>query len=517
MRSKIKLLPILLTIVFFFASCGGGDDISKSGKSSTTTGWEYNDPDWGGFEVVPDYEQETGPGLVFIQGGSFTMGRVEQDVMYDWNNVPRKVTLTSFYMDETEVRNVDYREYLYWTQRVFASMRDVYLNALPDTLVWLDPLAYNDPYVEYYFRHPAYNEYPIVGVSWRQATDYAMWRTDRVNEKILIDEGVLLQDPAGQQGKENFNSEAYMAGQYIGLVGENLPSMRPTNAASGGGDASTDPSGEGRHVMMEDGMLLPRYRLPTEAEWEFAALGLIEETYDERLWERRIYPWNGASLRNDNPRYLGQFRANFVRGNGDYMGMAGNLNDEAAITAPVYSFWPNGYGLYCMAGNVNEWVQDIYRPLSFEDVSGFRPFRGNVFQTLERDPNTGEIVEKDEMGRLKKRELNAGDVREYTQNYRKADYRDKDDGDYYSNLYSGTEGIADTFTTRTEQMYSQETEDVTSLINNRARVYKGGSWKDRAYWMSPGGRRFLDEEAARDDLGFRCAMTKVGSQSGGGM
>ena len=159
MRSKINFLPILLSIVFFFASCGGGDDISKSGKSSTTTGWEYNDPDWGGFEVVPDYEQETGPGLVFIQGGSFTMGRVEQDVMFDWNNMPRKVTLTSFYMDVTEVRNVDYREYLYWTQRVFASMRDVYLNALPDTLVWLDPLAYNDPYVEYYFRHPAYNEY----------------------------------------------------------------------------------------------------------------------------------------------------------------------------------------------------------------------------------------------------------------------------------------------------------------------------------------------------------------------
>ncbi|MEE9462001.1 MAG: SUMF1/EgtB/PvdO family nonheme iron enzyme, partial [Bacteroidales bacterium] len=121
MTSKVNILSILIAVALVVASCGG-KDITQSGRESTTTGWEYNDPDWGGYEVAQNYEQPTGPGLVFIEGGSFTMGRVEQDVLYDWNNVPRRVTLTSFYMDETEVRNIDYREYLYWIRRVFSEM-----------------------------------------------------------------------------------------------------------------------------------------------------------------------------------------------------------------------------------------------------------------------------------------------------------------------------------------------------------------------------------------------------------
>ena len=67
------------------------------------------------------------------------------------------------------------------------------------------------------------------------------------------------------------------------------------------------------------------------------------------------------------------------------MGTAGALNDNGAITVPVTSSWPNDFGLYCMAGNVNEWVLDVYRPLSYEDVSDFRPFRGNVFETIVRN------------------------------------------------------------------------------------------------------------------------------------
>lgn len=77
-------------------------------ETSPTTGWNYNDAKNGGFEVAPFEEQATGPGLVFIEGGTFTMGAMEEDVMKDWNNTPRRVTVGSFYMDECEIANVDY-------------------------------------------------------------------------------------------------------------------------------------------------------------------------------------------------------------------------------------------------------------------------------------------------------------------------------------------------------------------------------------------------------------------------
>src|SRR4030095_7843618 len=152
----------LSVLLFVTSSC-------KKEKSATT-GWNYNDSQWGGFEEHKYEGQETGPGLVLITGGSYVMGNTEQNLTYDYDNVPKKVTVSSFYMDETEVANVHYREYLYWLTRTFgADFPEVVRQALPDTLVWRDELAYNEPFVEYYFRHPAYSDYPVVGVSWVQA------------------------------------------------------------------------------------------------------------------------------------------------------------------------------------------------------------------------------------------------------------------------------------------------------------------------------------------------------------
>ena len=356
------------------------------------------------------------------------------------------------------------------------------------------------------------------------------------------------------------------------------------------------------------------------------------------------------------------------------MGVAGRLNDGADVTAPVESYWPNDYGLYHMAGNVSEWVMDVYRPLTSEDYDEFRPFRGNVFKTkllnsegnvetanqqvqydihgmkeylneFERiryqrvsaenhDPNdtiipTGlaanvgsrnpsrrgyapdpfyvshgkvkdsielelirdinlvidqaliysnnkqdieasalvqdelfETIFEDQMregpdgeeyafevisilrdgfgefiidtpGKLKYRnvteEENIGRL-----NYRRDDYIDYLDGDIESSIYYANEDRKNDINQATrdpnlimyQNMHEQygldgsivkpgdKTSWPTTLISDKSRVYKGGSWKDRAYWLAPSQRRYLDEFQSTDAIGFRCAMDRVGSPVG---
>jgi len=482
-----KIFPVISVAVAMVVLASCHKEASKS------TGWEYNNPKNGGFEVRPYAEQQTGPGLVFIEGGTFTMGETQDDVMFDWSNQPRRATVSSFYLDQTEVRNLDYIEYLFWLNRVYGvNYPGVYRKALPDTLVWRDKLAYNEPLVEYYFRHPAYRNYPVVGVSWVQANDYCAWRTDRVNEMLLISRGILSMDPA-QKDENNFNTEAYLAGQYEGLVDKPLPDLNPANTTGI------------RKVRMEDGILMPKYRLPTEAEWEYAALGLMGNTLYERVVERKNYPWNGNYVRTSESRYYGSMMDNYRRGKGDYMGVAGNLNDGGDIPAPCGSYFPNDYGLYNMAGNVSEWVLDVYRPLNSTEVSDLRPFRGNVFKTQVRDAE-GVLAEKDSLGHMKYRDVTTAESMT-RQNYRWADNINYLDGDYASSINDQDWKNIPKDTSSTNTMYQY---GVSSLITDHARVYKGGSWKDPAYYMSPSSRRFLDENEASDAIGFRCAMTRVG-------
>ena len=666
-----KLLIVLL-------ACVGALSCAK--ERSNTTGWEYNEPRNGGFQKVPYFDQETGPGLILIEGGTFTMGRTEQDVTYEWNNIPRRVTVSSFYMDQFEVTNFNWLEYLYWIGRTYEEYPMIYKNALPDTLCWRSPLAYNEPYVEYYLRHPSYQNYPVVGVSWTQANDFCKWRTDRVNEYILIREGVLTMNP--DQAGEPFTTDAYLANQYHPQDEQFLRDLDPKQGWSG----KRKDLGQ-RIVRMEDGILLPRYRLPTEAEWEFAYYGLIGSMTNPEdpgvIENRRTYPWTGHWVRQDDKEFQGDIRANFVRGRGDMMGAAGALNDAADVTAPVDSYWPNDYGLYHMAGNVSEWVMDVYRPLSHEDFDEFRPFRGNVFKTKVLgndgviDEKTTQIIydvhgikeylheferkrfqrisaqehtpqntdttsnqyegmmsgiksrndidyynnppeqvylsrnkTKDSLELLLLEELNRvvdqaieqadnefymeasetiqinifdglfdgvdprfiradGLGNEYPmeiipilrkgmseyivnspgrlkwrnvvaeenidrRNYRNSDYRDAGDGDFESSLYYGSDerkndinsGVRD----QSLVMYQNEHEEYnleggqikpndrtgwpTTLISDNARVYKGGSWKDRAYWIVGSNRRFLDQELSSATIGFRCAMDRVGSPRG---
>lgn len=455
---------------------------SKKEKSSAT-GWNYNDSKWGGFTLAKEKEQKTGPNLVFIEGGTFVMGATEQDVTYEHNNIPRRVTVSSFYMDETEVANIHYREYLYWTENVFGQDNpEIIRKALPDTLAWRSELAFNEPYVTQYFRFPAYDQYPVVGVSWEQARDYSQWRSDRVNEMLLVKNG-YLELSTDQKGANNFNTGAYTSGQYQGAQGKKA--IKDNN-----------PNGEGsRPVSLSDGIILPEYRLPTEAEWEYAALALkgtqpIEG--EEVVANRRIYPWDGNSVRyQKHNKNQGMMMANFQRGRGDYMGIAGALNDKADITSNIYSNMPNDFGLFNMAGNVSEWVEDVYRPMTFADASDLNTFRGNVFMKVKTD-ETG-VPELDETTGRVQMIVQPEEEVEGRRNYRNAYAINYEDGDSLSKV---------------------EYQPTMSLINDKARVYKGGSWADRAYWLSPGTRRFLNQDQSSASIGFRCAMIRLGASDG---
>ncbi|HEX2536364.1 MAG TPA: SUMF1/EgtB/PvdO family nonheme iron enzyme [Chitinophagaceae bacterium] len=495
---QVKNFFILLSSAALLSSC---NLFKKKAPASEVTGWNYNDKNMGGYQVAKSKDQQTGPGLVFVQGGTFTMGQTEEDVMGDWNNIPRRVTVPSFYIDRTEVANVHYREYIHWLSRIFdpeadPGNRKIIESALPDTMVWRSELSYNEPLVEYYFRHPGFNDYPVVGVSWRQAHDFCLWRSDRVNEGILMKQNFIAkQGIQGQQQENNFTTKSYLLGLYQAQPGKNK------SLKSSMGTPRTQ-------VSMEDGILQPDYRLPFEAEWEYAAYGLINQNPrptakegkrgEELQSNKQVYPWthnmNSSGLRDTkHGSWHGQFLANFKRGSGDNAGVAGGLNDRAVYTAPVKSFYPNGFGVYNMAGNVSEWVADVYRPLTGLDADDVSPFRGNKFmKQYKNEEGEGEI---DSLGRVKMVPVTDEESKS-RRNYQRGNVINFLDGDTLSNATYG---------------YGQ-----TTLVSDKSRVFKGGSWNDRAYWLSPGTRRYMEEDQASSTIGFRCAMDRMGSPEGNG-
>ena len=303
------------------------------GKMSATTGadFSFDADDSTQFFVAKKGEQIPGPNLKLIQGGRAILGSQEEDVMAFRDNIERTVSISTFWIDETEMTNNDYKEFL------FDMKKQVDANTLkklePSEKVWRGAMTFNDVYESYYFRFPGFNFYPVAGVSWVQADAYAKWRTSYV--------------------------------QKIEVARQKMDTTLT------------------RSQLIERGLVIAEFRLPTESEWEYAAKAMIGTQYlDENQEYGRIYPWDGRGVRNPydgrgkKGGKQGDFLANFKRGRGDYAGIAGDqTNDGEIIPANVYDMAPNDFGLYNMAGNMNEWVYDVYRPLSFQDADDLNPLR----------------------------------------------------------------------------------------------------------------------------------------------
>ena len=262
----------------------------------------------------PNWDNPQPFGMVMVPAGSFHMGQNDQDINYSQIAQNRQVTINAFFMDDAEITNNEYRQFIEASVADGAVGAQAYLEDIkpfmkqmygyeildptyakliyPDTLVWVRDFAYsyNEPMVENYFWHPAFDDYPVVGVNWYAAQAFAYWRTKYYNQV-------------------------------------------------------RDDDGKAR---------LSRFRLPSEAEWEYAARG---------GWEHKLYPWEGMYLRNSKGCYLGNFKNN----RGDYIG------DNFSYTAPTKSYFPNDYGLYDMAGNVAEWCEDDFEETAYTYTHDLAP------------------------------------------------------------------------------------------------------------------------------------------------
>ena len=554
---KVVAFKVLLVLALTVASTSCKKS-SSSKNSSRATGWNINDRN-GGFQYNSDFkEQETAPGLVFIEGGTFTKGRVQDDVMHDWNNSPNQQHVQSFYMDETEVTNAMYMEYLDWIKRVYPpsdeSFRAIYHGALPDTLVWRNRLGFNEVMTENYLRHPAYGEYPVVGVSWIQAVEFANWRSDRVNEYNLEKAGYLKRDAkvTDVNSDQTFNTDTYINAPTL-TYGGNEEIINPEGARRRNTQVDADGNETGIYATRATGIISPKYRLPTETEWEYAALGLSELRSFNLYRGRKKYPWDGQYTRSGKRKIRGDQLANFKQGKGDYGGIAGWSDDGADITNAVKSYDPNDFGLYDMAGNVAEWVADVYRPIVDDEFNDFNYYRGNVYtKNALNEDGTVKVVTSDDIvydtlsnGKVVARNL-PGEILQVPvdenetylrTNFDRSNQINFRDGDKRSSRYfesfNDDEEEVSGESSETRKMYNSPKHNITrdslgniireydkgnnrtSLINDEVRVYKGGSWKDREYWLDPAQRRYFPQDMATDYIGFRCAMSRVGSKSKG--
>jgi len=442
----------VLFVLIFSITCSGGrknyPTAQHPGKMSPTTGVPYNRK--GRLAVASFPGQIVGPNLVFVAGGTFIMGSLDDNSLDTKNCPKRTISVSSFFMDATPVTNIAWIEMMDWLKQY--APKEFLAAATPDETVWKDDLAYNDSLIKNYLKYPGFRLRPVIGVSWVQAKFYAWWRTLYTNLYLIEKARCKLEDLANytlgeiagcdlEEIKDSKLSELakYKLGDLLKIEQEDEEDEEDEDEFEAADEESEEQGQNGRlEEIRGKGILLPSYYgLPTEVQWEYAAKCPIGTQNEDGSMEKyqKIYPWKGHGVRGE----YGELLANFRRARGNNKGIAGEANSNCPTT-DVHEYPPNDIGLYDMPGNVSEYVQDTYRPRSAETV--------NNYNSVRRD---GTLDSED--------------------NYKESN----------------------------------------PLINDRARTIKGASWKDSAYWVDPGKRRFVDKDAASATVGFRCAMTSAGS------
>ncbi|MCC5945117.1 MAG: SUMF1/EgtB/PvdO family nonheme iron enzyme [Bernardetiaceae bacterium] len=292
LHNKLMLILLLSAAASILQSCGGGKALE--GQLTGVQGRE-------------GWRQEIPYGMIVVPAGTFHMGQADENIVNSKINMNRQITIGGFYMDETEITNNEYRQFIEEAENLDSIVMDptvrppvfepmdentIQNKLYPDTMVWMSDFAhhYGDPLVDDYYAHPAYDDYPVVGINWMQAQVFCFWRTEYWNEAR---------------------------------------------------------EGQGKFPM-------PKFRLPSEAEWEYAARGGRDMAK---------YPWGGPYARNAKGCAL----ANFKPGRGNY------FDDGFQYTNPVGAYFPNDYGLYDMAGNVSEWCNDAFYAASVPEIWDLNP------------------------------------------------------------------------------------------------------------------------------------------------
>lgn len=257
--------------------------------------------------------------MIYLPSG--TLNFVPSDSDYDPKK-PSFISVKGFYLCAYEISNFNYAEYLYYLKRTDEA---AYQIARPDTLVWKHKLTYCEPYVEYYFQHPAYRDYPMVGLTHAQCEKFCEWLTKIYNE-----------NPERKHKKVRYRLPTKNEWYYASVCKADEKKSRKKET-------------DEKRVYNSYDALFP---------W-----GTFFLQNTEGLWLANFKPISQSSIQTIEGTFIvdgKEIKNRFYIGNAraENMGVAGNLMDASDVTAPVFSYWPNSMGFYNLAGNVEEFVAE---------------------------------------------------------------------------------------------------------------------------------------------------------------